>query len=347
MRRQNSQPKPHKQASLSAMHTLNPSKRTMNSTTNKSGRDASVWSAVALQQHMARQFKLETAPREHQSVHTWHHYEGDRAEAPKLSLAQRMGLAEKPPPPPTELEWQSAVTQSHLRSDYAQPCAICHTPMGLQKQTILSCSHVFHTECIKRFEEFVRRSRGDIPRSCPICRREHYHCRRHTRGEESYRTRCIALVQGLWRGKLARRKYVKLRIKKDPKFAADWYYGRLKAMADHYTALAEVRAKEVDAFLEGLDRERELALLCMMGPSQWRDVMSQLLARGLSQCPICMQPNSAEHAGHRESCVLSCSHCFHTECMDVYEVYIREGHHPRCPVCRAYYLRQRLTATDV
>ena len=319
-------------------NTLQITKRSNSSSKKKdtNGRDAAVWSAVALQQHMARQFRMETAPVHHAVVHTYH-APIDRG-PPPLTLAQRMGLAEKPPPAPTEVEWATAVTTSDLRMDCVEPCAICHTTLGLQKQTILSCSHVFHSECIKRFEDFVRRSRGAMPRSCPICRREHYHSRRNCRGEESYRYRCIAVVQGLWRGKLARREYVRLRRRRDPKFAADWYYGKLRQMADHYTASVDRREREVDAILDGLDRERGIALLAMMGPAQWRDVRSTLLSRGVGQCPICMQPNAT---GGRDAAVLSCSHCFHVECIAVYEVYVGEAH-PRCPCCRAYYLRQPL-----
>eukprot|EP00759_Apiculatamorpha_spiralis_P057150 PhF_6_TR8468/c0_g1_i1/m.13230 len=321
-----------------------------------SSRDAAVWGAVALQQHISRQFKLIPQMMPSSSV-----VMSDALlpqHPPPLTLAQRMGLAERPPPAPTEEQWQTAELQSHLREDCVRPCAICHLTVGLSSMTILSCSHSFHTECIRRFEEFVRRSRGDLPRSCPVCRKEHYYARRFEKGEEAFRIRCITKVQSIWRGIKARKEYVRLRRKHDPKFAADWYYNKLKGMADRYVVLAEARSIEVDNFLEALDRERNLALLKMLGTSDWMAIRTQFLQRccgvgdddggggGVDPCPICMQPvvcpSTVALCNGRPAELLSCSHCFHLDCIGVYEVYLKDPSNPKCPVCRAMYVRQPL-----
>lgn len=59
-------------------------------------------------------------------------------------IAQKLGIAPKPPPPLTEKEWKEAEMKAVQRKDHQQPCPICMEPFGFSSSVILSCSHVFH-----------------------------------------------------------------------------------------------------------------------------------------------------------------------------------------------------------
>ena len=85
---------------------------------------------------------------------------------PKLSLAQKRGLVEPPPPKLTESEWHTVEKKSQKRHE--DICPICREQFKLSEQVILSCGHVFHRKCLRSFERFVRSSK----RACPICRKQ-------------------------------------------------------------------------------------------------------------------------------------------------------------------------------
>ncbi|EFJ13218.1 hypothetical protein SELMODRAFT_4646, partial [Selaginella moellendorffii] len=85
-----------------------------------------------------------------------------------LCIAQQCGLVTKPRGELTEEEWRIAREQSMARRDALHGCPICHEIFIRGDQLLLSCSHVFHKQCLKRFEKFSRQ------RCCPVCRTEHY-----------------------------------------------------------------------------------------------------------------------------------------------------------------------------
>eukprot|EP00921_Rhytidocystis_pertsovi_P002916 GHVQ01004883.1.p1 GENE.GHVQ01004883.1~~GHVQ01004883.1.p1 ORF type:complete len:569 (+),score=50.88 GHVQ01004883.1:210-1916(+) len=111
-----------------------------------------------------------------------------------LTLAQKMGLLERPLPPLTSNEWEWVRQQSDTRKDGDKPCAICLESFKSREQVILSCSHVYHEECLRSFENFFQ------GRTCPLCRRDNYYKRRHWSGEQSWRIECAKAIQRAWRG---------------------------------------------------------------------------------------------------------------------------------------------------
>lgn len=87
----------------------------------------------------------------------------------KLTLAQRLGLVQKPPKPLTNDQWVEIEEKSKERVDDHKACPIClegfKTP---NNQVILSCSHVFHKNCLSNFEKYAQ------VKMCPLCRRRDY-----------------------------------------------------------------------------------------------------------------------------------------------------------------------------
>ncbi|DBA90568.1 TPA: RING finger protein 32, variant 2 [Trebouxia sp. C0004] len=121
------------------------------------------------------------------------------------TLAQRHGLVKAPPPLLSEQQWLSMHAKSTSRQDSQHECSICCEHFGMEEQVLLSCSHVFHKQCITSFERFAR------SRCCPLCRTEAYQKRQVHDGKAAHRHRCAAQIQAAVRGFLARKWYRHLR----------------------------------------------------------------------------------------------------------------------------------------
>lgn len=340
------------------------------SSVNSSSKQTQLWSAVALQQHMLRSIQgLPNSKPAPQRAPT-------DGEQPRLTLAERMGLVEAPPAPPTEDEWSFAVDKSTHRNDCGKECSICQSTFvssHASAQVILSCSHVFHEQCIKQFEKFARRA-GATP-SCPLCRSARYHKRVFYQGKAQVQNHAASKIQALVRGFLARKRYLTLRLRSNPKFRIDYAANQLKAISDTYTIRATLREKQLDRFLDDLDLTRQKALADMFSKRDWEDVRNKILSRhdGL-ECPICMGTIDSEQeaaplpaANHHQvaragphAYMLSCAHCFHGPCLQSFESFsaanaadaatripagggdLTISNIPRCPVCRAGYAKRSL-----
>ena len=269
----------------------------------------------------------------------------------RLSLAQKMGLVEAPPPAPNEEEWSAVVSRAAHRGDSLRPCAICHESFALptsSPQVLLNCSHVFHETCLKQFEKFVRKSGGE--RRCPICRKAHYHKRVHYEGTAQIQRHAAAKIQAVIRGAIARKRYLKLRLESNPKFKSDYYFKKLQDMTDVYLNYSIAREKEVDRFLEEVDLQRQRAVAEMMNKADWDALRAKVwkavtAISGLDDddtgnvavitnsgelqepeegyancgvdCPICMGRVKPELAADAD--LLSCGHCFHRPCLMTFE----------------------------
>uniref|UniRef100_A0A3B5R0W3 RING-type domain-containing protein n=1 Tax=Xiphophorus maculatus TaxID=8083 RepID=A0A3B5R0W3_XIPMA len=108
------------------------------------------------------------------------------------SSKKKLDLVAAPTERLTEDEWIQVTTRSILQEESAKLCAIHTEEFCLQAQGFLSCSHVFHRNCMQAFEWYSGR------KCCPVCRREHY--------ETSY-----------WRGYIACKKYKNIQKIKFPK----------------------------------------------------------------------------------------------------------------------------------
>ncbi|CAG9464963.1 unnamed protein product [Pedinophyceae sp. YPF-701] len=210
--------------------------------------EANIMHAVALMDHMARHHGLPGAGRKVAARRP--------GEAP--TLAQRYGLVAAPPAKLTTSEWKAVREKSRARGDLTSRCAICLDGFGNQKQTLLSCSHVFHSTCIKSFERYAG------VRVCPICRAEQYQATDVRDGRRAARRAAAVRIQAWWRGVLGRRRARELRRTRpprDPALRRKWLEERLSDHTDR--VLASLRdapatggdgASDLDAFLKEMDR---------------------------------------------------------------------------------------------
>ncbi|KAL3144147.1 hypothetical protein ABBQ32_003936 [Trebouxia sp. C0010 RCD-2024] len=155
---------------------------------------------VALQDHYARILQIPGAKLKPASLKP----------GASLTLAQRHGLVKAPPRLLSEQQWSSTHAKSTARQDSQHECSICCEHFGMGEQVLLSCSHVFHKQCITSFERFAR------VRCCPLCRTEAYQKRRVHDGREAHRHRCAAKIQATVRAYLARKWYRQLRRRLPP-----------------------------------------------------------------------------------------------------------------------------------
>ncbi|KAA3673886.1 uncharacterized protein DEA37_0013381, partial [Paragonimus westermani] len=64
----------------------------------------------------------------------------------------------------SENEWTAVKLKCMERRDPFNRCPICHEDFGLRQSILLSCSHLFHKNCLESYERFCD------THCCPICR---------------------------------------------------------------------------------------------------------------------------------------------------------------------------------
>ncbi|KAG2432541.1 hypothetical protein HXX76_008886 [Chlamydomonas incerta] len=74
----------------------------------------------------------------------------------------------------------------------------------------------------------------------------------------------------------------------------------------------------------------------------WDAVVARARARGTQDCPICL--GHISRRGNEGIAWLSCTHCFHIDCIMAFEAFeLASGGTPCCPVCRSGYRRRCFT----
>ena len=264
----------------------------------------------------------------------------------KLTLAQRLGLVQKPAAPLNHHEWAEVEKKSEQREEYKGHCPICQEFLGREASVILSCTHVFHKLCISSFEKFSK------TRACPICRKQSYEKKQYKTSQDYYYIYCITKIQAWIKGyfcrqrfvrhmlehpsgnKAVHRKYTEMHMRK-LNFKLNLHLDRKESHIDKLFLDLENQLYASQAALSDLknaNRSKEVEFAGM----DWGGAKEKAIVRCDKQCPICLQ----ELETRREKSLLSCSHVFHTKCIESFEVF--SIHTPNCPVCRAQYVRIRL-----
>ncbi|KAJ3124712.1 Rab GDP dissociation inhibitor alpha [Nowakowskiella sp. JEL0407] len=129
---------------------------------------------------------------------------------PPLTLAQKLGIVERPPERLTQLQWSVLKEKTAERKDFKNPCPICQEPYKLEDQILLSCSHVFHRKCLDSYERYV------MKKACPLCREINYEKRLVFEGSKIYKDNCAIIIQKNWKRYRTRKIYTEYRIAVPP-----------------------------------------------------------------------------------------------------------------------------------
>ena len=249
----------------------------------------------------------------------------------KLTLAQRMGLAEAPEPQLTQSEWDHIAGAARDRS--MEPCVICCEPFRDEQQVLLSCGHVFHRQCLRAWE------RHSKSRVCPCCRKQHYRKRSIDDGANLYREELATRLQACWRGCAARKVTAKALRHANPQRLRRYCEDRLGGLTDQLIGHLDAERSEVDKLFDEIDGTIQASRVLMGGAVDWLAAERVARERGLGDCPVCLGPlhNSSEPLA-----LLSCTHVFHRRCLMSFEAFSIT---PAClcPVCRAAYTKTEMS----
>eukprot|EP00879_Flechtneria_rotunda_P028159 GHRR01030240.1.p1 GENE.GHRR01030240.1~~GHRR01030240.1.p1 ORF type:complete len:432 (+),score=162.70 GHRR01030240.1:83-1378(+) len=116
-------------------------------------------------------------------------------------------------------------------------------------QVLLSCSHVFHAQCLTAFESHVR------VKACPLCRKQWYQKRTITDAAETYRHVCATRIQAAVRGWLCR-KHMLAAIPSAPqaaKLKRIWAACKLHKTGAVLAGLVQGAADDLDGLFAELD----------------------------------------------------------------------------------------------
>ncbi|XP_034561946.1 RING finger protein 32 isoform X2 [Notolabrus celidotus] len=254
---------------------------------------------------------------------------------PPLTLAQKLGLVASPAGRLTEDEWMQVKARSVQQGQSAQPCAICREEFHLQPQA---------------FERFSGR------KCCPMCRKEQYETRVIHDAAQLFRHQCATRIQASWRGYATRKKYQNLRktiCPEDKRLRRKFFEAKLQELNDSFVRYCHT---DTEAFLSDINRSlsssrrvfQQLERKNIPEPLEcdWDQIQSQVIQRGVWDCPICLtalcspglpaEAGTSNHAHHRHTVLLSCSHLFHQLCLEAFETFTLESR-PSCPLCRSAY----------
>ena len=175
----------------------------------------------------------------------------------QLAVAAKLALALEPAAAPlTEAEWRGCERQAEARQDLAtQPCSICMEQLASAAQTMLSCSHVFHSACLASFERYVCAGR----RTCPVCRKEHYEKRQIEQGALAVNDGAARVIQALLRGWMTRRRFRRELARYYAEGGGEagrrhgFFAQRIGGVSDRLLAALDERQDSVDSLLAQLD----------------------------------------------------------------------------------------------
>jgi len=292
----------------------------------------------------------------------------------KLTLAQRLGLVEKPPKPLSNEEWVQIEEKNKKREDH-HSCPIClegfKTP---NNQIILSCSHVFHKTCLSNFEKFSK------SKVCPICRRQNYEKKNYDQGFMTYLTNQIIKLQKMVRGFLVRRKLY-LELQKTYKATSTLFKRRLlgfklQLLNEKMSKKVRTRQKETEKLFVEIDKnlddkndfssklleiqniqKQTMENIQAVIPTitqkknlviennhqhtelsgKWKEIHKVAVLRNEHNCAICF----GDLKNGKKLYLLNCTHLFHYDCLVSFEYYSIFTQHS-CPVCRSDYEKKEI-----
>ncbi|XP_057289444.1 RING finger protein 32-like [Hydractinia symbiolongicarpus] len=259
--------------------------------------------------------------------------------ARNVTLAEKLGIVEcEENPCLNEEQWAILKKKSNSRGDSSQPCAICKDNYNqFRQQILLSCSHVFHRQCIASFEKYSGKA------ICPICRRTNYEKRVIFDGSIITLNRSATVIQKHWRRYIIQKRYIQLREKippSDKKLRRKYYEQKFLKLSDKLVESYDYHYEDVSHFIDSIDQNLVSSKSVMkrfterdMLENEWENIQIKAIKRGKKECPICL---SLLNDGSKGTMLLSCTHVYHMQCLLAYEQY-NNKHEKLCPVCRTEY----------
>ena len=250
-----------------------------------------------------------------------------------LSLAQKLGIIERPRERLTESEWE--VVKSKCITRQEDKCLICCEKFTHQDQILLSCSHVYHLKCLASWEKFTSK------RACPLCRQE-YQKRTFYQGKQTYYIKAATKIQSVFRMYLKRKAYLEImknHVPSHPLLYKKYFVEKLSVYNSN------LQVSDISLFLQELDLSLEKrrsiidqSTLCFSKLDQldqdWDAIKEKAIKNFTKEdvCTICISP-----LYKRDTTLLNCSHIFHSKCLSTFESFV-DGPHS-CPICRHVYSR--------
>lgn len=177
----------------------------------------------------------------------------------------------------------------------------------------------------------------------PLVWQAHYEKKATKEGALAYRHRCIITAQALARGFLSRRRVHRLLMELHPEMKRDFCATKISAATDKLVAKMATSEADIDDLFAELDASVARSRKIINGPKKvdWDAVRQVAMSRPVPECPICLGlVTQGEDA--RSGVLLSCSHVFHTSCIEAFENFSDSTDDPSCPVCRECYTKEPL-----
>ena len=301
----------------------------------------------------------------------------------KLSLAQKRGLVQRPQLPLTGDQWEEVVSIAKERLESNSVCPICLEEFKLESQVVLSCSHIFHKDCLRSFERHTNL------KQCPVCRRENYEKLQFLEPSKMFINHSAIRIQSLVRKHLARIKFFSLlqennyspdskilrqkliafkleRVNKrlregvnKRKRAYDELFGEkmekvqlrhAELMADYEKNVQRIMRERNQSLAGILDDMMEQKIIRQMQEQdldekvKWKIALRKASERNDTVCAICLQPlYTKDGEKNRPLYLTSCTHIFHATCLSSFEMM---SNMIKCPICRSEYSRMAMMKNE-
>lgn len=298
-----------------------------------------------------------------------------------LTLAQKLGLVPAPPQPLSFESWEMIEEQARKRKEGEGLCPICLENFKGFDQIILSCSHMFHKNCLQSFEKLCK------IKMCPICRKQDYDKKETNQGFIFYQNKCIILIQKNVKGFLCRKQFFEFLIKSKIEIVAKLLKRKLlsyklanigkridKNMKKKHLVSEKImknleqniqeKTMNISNNLQELrfiemntkeNREKVLEIIWNQYENNLKKSLeknnqntqnldihwSHILKKGLERCESECAICLNPLFNAKPLYLLSCSHIFHIHCIEALERYSLQEE-KKCPICREAYKKINL-----
>ena len=249
------------------------------------------------------------------------------------SLAEKLGLVAPVHQKLTEDAW-TEIKSACL--DAGGKCSICLEAFKMKPQVILPCSHALHRTCFLSYERHAKNTQRTL--KCPLCRCVVSDWTSFDGGKEAFTQASIVKIQAFARGVKVRAKLAKL----PPRMRRSKTLRKMRSITSRLSHSTKKRADFVTCALAQIevqstknmsDLKRNLEILSLKENARLNDtslatVFRIAAARNDSECAICLEPFKGSES------LLSCSHVYHTACLESLE---KATESATCPLCRQDY----------